>query len=121
MIRIKRGTLWHFLWEFNRRWSVCPPNSYDTNLCQFMRCVLVWLPLKFISVALLLSVAIVWWETSLQVSIGLSLMAALIFALGSSMVYFERHPDKFPRPSETLIWQYVKAKKQKICPLIYVE
>lgn len=59
------------------------PNYYEpyTNLCHFMRVILIWLPLKIAVVAGLIAAAVVWWEVTAIFSViaVVGLIATAIF------------------------------------------
>ncbi len=111
---IKHNSLWGYLYLLNFELSLEPYVPRYTNLCHFMRVIVLWLPLKFVSVAALITFAVVWVEVAL-----LSLLVLAAFAAGTLLtvgilfgcMWLSNH---------TLAAQYISAKKSKICPFVEI-
>ena len=68
----------------------------------------------FLTITLIV-IAVIHWQISLIVSAILAMMFGVILIIGGIVGYYqgrERKPNIFT--------EYIKAKKQKICPLITI-
>lgn len=137
-----------YKWNFDylsTRWVV-----YDTNLCHFCRVVFFWVPFKVISGMSIISIAtfsLLYFFFILVPDAG---WAAhwIIWGIITSGFIFWYLADNYKTPAEmadsfgeavenmieaipptpkfitdftVVVWEWVKGKKQKICPLIHIE
>lgn len=128
MITIFRNS-WHFkLYHFyHKRFNRDYEYPSQVNLCPYMRTILLWLPFNYalrlipiviIETALLFDT--VGYYTPLQVlkTIGTVLAAGSIFiGLLSAIVWFATKEKTEPT---TLLGTWLKAKHDKICPVLRV-
>ena len=116
-------------------------NTGIHNLCLYMRVVMFWGPIKIfffsatavLSTAVILLLGLIYLEltaTDMWLFIGISnsllvlLGAGLLLVLSALIVmaveglrdHFGKKEKKEKQPS--IVWAYIKAKKQKICPIL---
>lgn len=131
------GILDEFLERYN---SAEHKERTGTNLCAFMRTILFSAPLVLIFTAIVyatfLGVVTVWpiYLFGLKgygIGLGVLVVLALLICLGA-MVYNSLIEKRLARkqtakPTNTdetspgffhLVWQWLKARKQKVCPLV---
>lgn len=92
-----------------------------TNLCHFMRVIFLWLPFKIALAATMIAAGFVWWEIPLIVGIG------SLVILSSFFLIFCVIDKLWPRlrkienmESVSVVAQYLKAKKAKVCPFVEI-
>lgn len=137
VIRISEKSWLRRLYDFNfhlNTYDSSPPT--ETNLCQFVRVLVVWLPLKLLFYAAILtpisvlifylffvvipdsSMWLHWFVWSM-----IALLFVTIYAVDNYFEKIEKWTCKFegkfrlPDPARLAV-AYVKAKKKKICPMI---
>lgn len=116
-------------------------NTGTHNLCLYMRVVMFWGPIKIfffsvpavLSTAIMLLLGLIYLEltaTDMWLFIGISdfllilLGAGLLLVLSTFIVMateglrnrFGKKEKKEKKPN--IVWEYLKAKKQKICPIL---
>lgn len=112
-----------------------------TNLCEYVRALVLWLPLRFslatisllspflvlgLSIALMGVGAVAWRLVVIATLLAIagSAIAAIVFAMTAvENMYRERRDRKFhmiePKRGPALAW--IHAKKAAICPTITIE
>ena len=134
MINISHNNWLAQLYRLNFRFlSVGNYAMPNTNLCHFMRCVLVWLPLKVISAlaggGFVIYVFIVGPLLEFGALLYLNIVA-IIGLLGYAIARMSKDSGvTIPRlmhritanESISLGVQYIKAVKSKICPFVHID
>lgn len=127
---INKHSLWYrwvaFHWQFfdgffewwYQRWELKDNRKHDpipNNLCDFMQAALL-LPILNVWVT-------VFWGTIFAVGTAVVVIIKWTFlALATAMTFlWERRPHRGPTTSEpqpNVAWEYIKAKKRQMCPLL---
>src|SRR3990167_4507573 len=134
-MEIKRESWWYKVYDFNTSFLLTEWINYHKpeNLCHFRRVVLFWVPLKIALCLSLLWVALVelsefyiWWPNIYWTTVTL----AMVWPVGLYIEQSRIRPWSFWHPSflslghpavspkVSLFIEWIKAKKQRICPFI---
>ncbi len=116
------------LYRFNFTLSEQHP-PIDTNLCHFMRVILLWLPLKligFICLAALFSTVIIILPVTNLGFYFYSTLVLLAIAIAYLVVRLIQHEydskyDFTKSESLMIVCEYVKAIKRRVCPLVEIK
>lgn len=135
-MNISKGSKWYkvFMWSLGICESFTGKHlSYKyqngTNLCHMMQTIFVYMPLIFLSQLLVLGAAfsvliyvpfkwfgaLTWLGLILVIAVGIFLLVSFFVGGDKLKNKIERWYDE-KEPS--LVWEWIKAKKHKICPLI---
>lgn len=128
MITIFRNS-WHYkLYSFyQRRFNNDHDYPSQVNLCPYMRTILLWIPLQYalrlvpiVLIEFTLLFDTVGYYTPIQVlkTLGIVLAASGIFiGILAAIVWFATREKTEPT---TLLGTWLKAKHDKICPVLRV-
>ena len=130
-MEIKKDSWWYKIYDLNidlgTEWRNYPQQE---NLCHFMRVVLFWVPAKLlmiVAVALLVLAQVAFWLSDFYMKwvVGYWMFVVFCTALPTCIYLkqFQYHDKRTKKvaiktslPSPFTEW--IKAKKQKICPFI---
>jgi len=121
MITIKR-TSWHY--RLNNRMEVGNIEYYSKNFCTyFWLTVCDTLLISFFTLAVLtlFGVLVYLLITDIPFAILFTLFAAGIVFPATAIHYFRKIFPNTTIPTPNLIKEYIKAKKEKYCPMITFE
>ena len=120
MITIKR-TSWHY--RLNNKMDI-NVEHYGMNLCKYFWTT-VWNTLLMLLLALsaltLFGVLVYLLITEIPLAILFTLFAACIVFPATAIHYFRKIFPNTTIPTPNLIKEYIKAKKEKYCPMITFE
>lgn len=110
---------------YRLNYDLAPWNPFGmpefTDLCHFIRVVFLWLPFKIGLVAVSIAAGWVWWEVSAIIggTIGMTLLLiGLVLVICDKL--WPRLRELGDVESVSIVTQYLKAKKAKICPFIEI-
>lgn len=132
MIKIKQSNWLARIYMFNYDHLDDRPAPMETDVCHFIQVILFVVPLKLFFIALAFGVPLVgvlYFFFEIIPSISMTLHYAIWTTIVMLIVAYyvgeridEWRGNRPPRPAKepSLLVQYIKAKKRKICPLVEI-